>query len=278
MIRAVKIWLTSLSIFIYPFNSFTKTTSHPIPEDHETIRTLGMASVSYLNPDNIKILVWNIYKGQKENFKKDFLRLAQNKHVLVIQEAYATEDVEETITNNDKHFFQMAISFFAPPLKIATGVATGAVADACEVHFQRSRYREPIIKTPKMVLFTKYRLYGMEKELLVANIHGINFVPTIALSNQLRRAVKVIQKHSGPVIFAGDFNTWSRAKSNLLNRTINKLKMKPIKFRPDNRMMVFDFPLDHVLVRGMEVIESKVWGSIDGSDHKPMTAQLKVKL
>jgi len=46
--------------------------------------------------------------------------------------------------------------------------------------------------------------------------------------------------------------------------------MKEVTFANDGRMKAFGNTLDHVFVRDLKIIKSKVFNKIEGSDHKAM--------
>ncbi len=151
-----------------------------------------------------------------------------------------------------------------------TGVATISKYTAEEYFFQRSRYREPIIKTPKVVLLTKYRLENNE-QLLIANIHAVNFVTSIELTDQIRNVVKVIQEHTGPVIFAGDFNTWTRRKQRKMRAILKNIGMNEVSYKDgDHRLRFMGKILDYLWFRGLKLKSSIVYKEIQGSDHIQM--------
>ena len=74
--------------------------------------------------------------------------------------------------------WDFATAFVEKESESAAGVATGSIARPSKVEFRRAPVNEFITHTPKMTLITRYPLAGTRDgrhELLVANIHGINF-------------------------------------------------------------------------------------------------------
>ena len=63
---------------------------------------------------------------------------------------------------------------------------------------------------PKSALYARYRLSN-GSDLVTVNLHAINFtLGTKDFQNQIEQLENAVKKHKGPLIIAGDFNTWSR--------------------------------------------------------------------
>ncbi len=86
------------------------------------------------------------------------------------------------------------------------------------------RIGEPLIVVPKSAVISWFRVAGQREPLAVVNIHAINFALTLgAYQAQLAALADVLARHRGPVIFAGDFNTWTKARRAALSATATKL-------------------------------------------------------
>ena len=249
-----------------------------IPKDENVLKKYNVfqSRLNSLDPNKIDVLVWNIYKGKMETWKKDFNDLSDGMDILILQEAVAHSRVIDDVKRMPWMEFVFATSWYnSKYLNSETGVMTGSLAASIKNKWQRSHFLEPIIHTPKMTLFTEYRIKDTPKTLLVGNIHGINFVRAFKLKHMLEQAKKYIKNHQGPVIFAGDFNTWSKTKIGHMNKVLTDLGLKSVSFEKDLRTSVKGFYLDHVWTRGLKVLSSHV-PDVDGSDHKPMV--LKTQL
>ena len=245
-----------------------------IPRDDRVLSTYGSVSQqSELDPNEINLLVWNMYKGINNSWKEDFQNLAKDKDILILQEGVLSIPMRMVFYLHTHMQFFFATSFIEDWQP--TGVVTSATVYALDKKWQRSYYREPVIKTPKMTLFTKYGVQNSQQEVLVGNIHGVNFVKEYKLRHMLVEAAKEISKHSGPVIFGGDFNTWTKTKLATMNGIFKKLGMKAVKFTKDNRKRFRGNILDHVWVRGFKVLSSSV-PLTSGSDHNPMLVKLAI--
>ncbi len=272
--------LCFLSICLAPsINS--KPFDYEVPRNEEVLTRFGKSFNSGLNPKEIKFLVWNIYKGDKPTFKSWFTLLNQDRDITILQEMLLTPSLKLMMNLFLKDHI-MATSFINED-KVRTGVMTSSNVEAKEISFQVSNKHEPIVDTPKVALLTTYPIKKSDKELLVVNIHAINFVENKWFENQIKELFNSIDKHladnKGPVIFAGDFNTWNKNRYYMLDRFCRQRGFKEVRFVPDLRMTFNGNPLDHVLYSpDLELSESKVLGNVDGSDHKPMKVTFKYLL
>ncbi len=105
------------------------------------------------------------------------------------------------------------------------------------------------------------------------NVHGINSVRINAFKSQLDDLEKTLQDHTGPMILAGDFNTWKMKRLRLLMTMTGRLGLDTINFMPDYRKTMFGYPLDHIFFKGLRVRKYSVLRNIASSDHKPMFAE-----
>jgi endonuclease/exonuclease/phosphatase (EEP) superfamily protein YafD len=243
-----------------------------IPKDSDVLYRLNSTRKEQaIAPEKIKILVWNMYKGAKESWAPDFLKITKDVDILMLQEILTSPKMLKVIKEDSERSYFLATSFFDKRSGNArSGVATASKFAPTKVGWQRSKYREPLVRTPKMTGITRFDLRGTSKDLLTVNIHAINFVSTRKLEHMIHQGLKAIASHSGPAIFAGDFNTWSKKKLRMMRRLMKKYSMKEVSFANDGRMKTFGNTLDHVFVRDLKITKSKVYNDIEGSDHKAM--------
>jgi endonuclease/exonuclease/phosphatase (EEP) superfamily protein YafD len=126
-----------------------------------------------------------------------------------------------------------------------------------------------------MTLLTEYPIEGSQQTLLVANIHALNVVPVIDQAKQLWDVEKILKKHQGPIVFAGDFNTWSWGKVETMKRVMRRLGLTEVTFFPDLRRLLLGEIIDYIFIKDLEVIESQVFSVQMGSDHPAMTVRLR---
>ena len=226
-----------------------------------------------------RILVWNIKKGQEVGFANAFQQLSHGRDLILLQEFHLTDSVTGPILRDRTHNYVMATSFVYKADQTATGVATGSIASPIEVSAQVSSDREPFVKTPKVALFTEYRVRGHAQTLLMCNVHGLNRTQFLTFKNQLDRIGDVIRDHGGPVVFAGDFNTNSQEKLTYVEDLAAELGLEAVVFPDDTRTRTTlrRLPLDHIFVGRLSVQNAKVWNDIAGSDHKALSVDVTIE-
>jgi endonuclease/exonuclease/phosphatase (EEP) superfamily protein YafD len=243
-----------------------------VPSPEKVLTNIGETKKHELDPKSIKILIWNVYKGQRQNFENHFLDLARTKDILVIQEMYLDQRMLSLLQKLSDFYFVGATSFLDS--NIPTGVLTGSLGHLKDSKYLKSEFSEPITKTPKMSLLNSYAVRGFKKPLLIVNTHAINFVTMVEYEHQIQDLFIKITEYAGPVIFAGDFNTWSLGRMEILKKYIKQLKFNEVKFEKDERLKVLGNPLDHIFYsQGVKLIRAQVHGERDGSDHKAMDVE-----
>jgi len=135
---------------------------------------------------------------------------------------------------------------------------------------------EPWIRSPKATVITEYGLTDTDQTLLVVNIHAVNFTfGTRVFQEQIRQVQSVLHHHAGPILLSGDFNTWRRRRAEILDEMTDTVGLEGLNFGEDHRKRVFGQPLDHIYVRGLEVLEATT-RDVDSSDHNPMSVRLRL--
>lgn len=263
-------------IFLCIFERATFAKRYLVPKDENVIVRFNKGrEAPFLPREEIKILIWNIYKAGKKNWEKDFKELIKGVDILMLQEFITTPKVLNIISQDKDRTYFLATSFIDRGNNSSrTGVSIASSYQFKSLGWKRSYYREPIIRTPKMLEYAEFNLSGTDKRLLVVNIHAINFVSSRKLEHMVKNGIEIVSRHKGPVVFAGDFNTWSRKKQRMLFRLMKEKGLKNVKFLPDTRMKVFGKVLDFVFLRDLKLIRSKVHGNLKGSDHKAMEVHL----
>ncbi len=234
--------------------------------NEKTILTQG------LNPENIAFLNWNIYKGNGENWQRDLSGFAQSHDLMTIQEAMLDEELTALLERHDFNWVMNTAFHFNG---VAAGVMTVAGADA--VYSCGFMVEEPLIQIPKSTLVSYYTIEGSKKRLLVANIHGINFTFGVSVyRQQMERLYDAIKHHDGPMIVAGDFNSWSENRMSEVSELINKLSLSNIEYPVNNKTHVFGNAIDHVFYRQLELVSNKVL-QVSSSDHNPISVNFRLK-
>ncbi|MCY4425543.1 MAG: endonuclease/exonuclease/phosphatase family protein [Halieaceae bacterium] len=224
-----------------------------------------------LRGERIQVLSWNIQKNSGAQWREELRRLAHGADLVLLQEAILEAPWEAVLEGNYEAVFSPGYR----TAKYRSGVLTISAVSAAG-HCSLS-HREPLLGTPKATNISRYPILGQTRQLLVVNLHGVNFsLGGYNLSTQLNDSGSLVEKHRGPVIFAGDFNTWSEARMAKVKAVIKRLKLRPLTYTDDQRSRVFGQALDHIFVRGLRVIEAGA-ASSGASDHGPVHATLALE-
>ena len=189
-----------------------------------------------LDPAAISLLSWNSHKGSHGAFGADLKKLEQGIDLILLQEAEIGEKLKKGLQLSGRQW-NMAVAFELEDKEVGLlSASVVAPVSACA-----DRVSEPLLVLPKTILATTYPLNGMSEELLVVNVHMVNFTVTNeALRRQLAKLERVVKKHQGPVIVAGDFNTWSESRKTEVGRKMAQLGLQQVRFDPDNRSRFFE--------------------------------------
>lgn len=229
-------------------------------------------SRQFLDHDGqLNLAVWNIYKQQKTQWDAQLQQLLDNNQLVLLQEASLTKGLQHFLHDQQRHI-SMARAFSG--FDTVNGVMNLAGAPSIEVCAELAM--EPIIRLAKSALVATYPLSNGQ-ELMVVNVHSINFSWELtAYHQQLHVLAKAIAAHKGPVILAGDFNTWRKRRLDLLTAVTQKLGLHEAAITPDDRTRFFGHPLDHIYYRGLTLEWAKS-PATKASDHSPMLAQFSLK-
>lgn len=234
-------------------------------------RDRNSANTSELNPAGFSLLNWNVLKGSRDNWMHDFNRLSQVSDILILQEAQLHDEFHWGLEQSDMHWDLNTAFHYgdaATGVLIASSVKPGTV---CSL-----RSNEPLINIPKTALVTEYRIKGMDQKLMIANIHMINFtLSTSKYKQQIVRMLEILQHHEGPIIVAGDFNTWSAKRMAIVESAVAKLGLDAVEFDIDHRLTIFGNQVDHVYFRGLETIHANT-EHVESSDHNPMMVKFRL--
>lgn len=225
-----------------------------------------------LDPENIAVLNWNIYKGDAEGWQKDLSSFARTHDVMTIQEAYLDDELSGLLQTHD---FNWVMNTAFHLNGNAAGVMT--VANSNTIGSCGFQNNEPIIRVPKATLVSYYNIDGHDSKLLVANIHGINFTFGVtAYREQLDQLYDSIKHHGGPMVVAGDFNSWSDDRMVEVMQLLDKLSLSSLDYPVNNKTHVFGNAIDHVFYRQLQPVSKKVW-QVSSSDHNPISVTFRLE-
>lgn len=221
-----------------------------------------------LDANHIVVYSWNIYKQKLKNSIPELSYMLSKADIVLLQEARESETLMSMIESNA--FKAIHVVAFKDGY-YANGVMT--ISKIAPLSYIAQKYSEPWIRFPKSGLISTYPLSNGQN-LMVANFHAVNF--SLGLKDfirQLRTIFDILQKHSGPIVLGGDFNTWRKSRYLYIKRHIRELNLKEIDYPIDQRTKVMGKILDHIFIRGLQVKEAKTY-DISASDHNPIRLKL----
>jgi endonuclease/exonuclease/phosphatase (EEP) superfamily protein YafD len=279
LVTSIAIALSSGCAVFSPANERTTTAplanhGHAIASEIAVCHTILGRSQTIATPaldgNGIELLNWNIRKASHDDLLTDLERFATDKDLVLIQEAAIREGMLESL--NTDHFWSFAPGYRSGD--IDTGVMT--VSRSAPLAQCNLTSYEPWLGTPKATSVTLFALSGTEKTLLVINIHAVNLtLDRRAIQQQLDPIIEIVNAHDGPIIFAGDFNTWHPYRIKVLQETTKALELTALEFSEDHRTTTFGHQLDHIYIRGLQV-EYATSSIAPSSDHNPMSIRLRL--
>ena len=260
-----------VAIILVGIASIAWAQRYELPAHENIVIHINAPRTGQLESGRINILVWNMQKGLSDNWANDYKRLSDDKDVLFLQEVLLDKNMGAVLDKHDEYYYQVAASFMDSwDDHVATGVATASRVQPVSFNYLRSSQREPVIATPKMAMIAEYSLTGTDQTLLTANIHALNFVSAEKHQHMLGELETLLKDHAGPMIVAGDFNTWTEEKTRSMMQMTERLGLHEVSFTPDDRTRAFGNVLDWVFVKGLSVDSARIHGNISSSDHKPI--------
>ena len=219
----------------------------------------------------LDVLSWNIQKASNEGWAEDLAAIAGGVQLAFIQEASLQAQIPRAIPTPLIQAFAAGYT----TREQSTGVMTLSASNP-SLHCNLTAW-EPLLGTPKATSVTEYPLQDREDRLLAINLHAVNF--TLGLENfqqQFSALGDLLRRHHGPVILAGDLNTWSDRRQALVDRFMQQHGLGAVTFEPDLRTTAFGRALDHIYVRGLQATFARVI-PVSSSDHNPLRVRLAVQ-
>jgi endonuclease/exonuclease/phosphatase (EEP) superfamily protein YafD len=219
----------------------------------------------------LEVLSWNIQKASNAGWAKDLAGLSEGIDLAFIQEAAREAHIPQSIPLDLYPSFAAGYTTATQETGVLT-LSAGTPSIHCE--FQAW---EPWLGTPKATSVTKYPLQDREDRLLAINLHAINFdLGLETFVSQFEAIREVLATHEGPIIVAGDLNTWSYGRQSLVDDFMLEHGLASVSFDPDLRTRAFGRALDHIYVRGLKANEARVV-PVTSSDHNPLRVRLDIE-
>ena len=235
----------------------------------KNIYTLWNPGINALD-STFRLCVWNIHKCLSKKLRSDIEKMFQEFDIVILQEAIFSEkwnQVWENFQNFRWDFFRSFSLFWGKE----TWVLTGSKYRQKVLGILPTVDREPILWTPKASGISLYEINGKSEELLVVNTHAMNFNFGKPFLRQIESVFESIKSHEWPLIWAGDFNTWSKKRLRMLENIARELWLDWIIPENDQRFL----KLDHILYRWVRPRYAEIWVAIKTSDHYPIFAEFE---
>ena len=273
-IRLLSVVLLACFSLFFIYNTILPVYGHVASNnnscDAKTEMSTRNVSDERLDPNEISFLNWNIYKGQGEDWQQDLTQFAQNHQLMTIQEALLDDTLTELLHSHDVNWTMHRAFYLKDVSAGVINVASTEALQSCGF-----RVNEPLIRVPKSALVSYYAIEGSEEKLLVANIHSVNFSLGLrSYRKQLTMLYDALADHKGPMIVAGDFNSWSKSRLQEVNDLVVKLSLSKLEHGMTGKTEVFGNAIDHVFYRQLEVLSNEVL-RVTSSDHNPISVSFK---
>ena len=222
-------------------------------------------------PDAFGILSWNVNKRSgireyRERFR--LLRRQWDLHLLMLQEARIRRGAPFLLEG----FHYSASPNLYAPSSIRYGVLTASTVGSLRSVARLSEGRELGCTSRKPYLLDLIPLCR-GTTLLCLNLHAINFRGTAQYARELRRIDTLLDSHRGPMIVAGDFNSWNPSRLRKLDSFRRRHALEAVPFDPEAVKSFAGHPLDFILYRGLHLREFDVDACPGYSDHPPLLAR-----
>ena len=219
-------------------------------------------------PIEFSIADWNIYKQEDDNWRRELTTIIEQNDLIVLQEAKLSFLLHQLMQQHELSWTQVeAFSVYNQSMGVLTASRVAPIS-VC-----KQTIVEPWLRFPKSSLVSYYPWAGSDEPLLVANMHMINFTLGVdEFNQQLEGVIAVIRQHDGPVIMAGDFNTWTNKRLNQLQTMTASVELQQLVYQNDVRKTAFGYPLDDLYFRGLQQLSASSYET-DASDHNPIVAR-----
>lgn len=239
---------------------------------HKPIWLSGEAEHGHWGEWPLRLTVWNIFKGSGgEHFYNDLRLLCFQSDLVLLQEALLSQRSMKELS--PEGFLGVHGASYERADRLRDGVMTLArMKHDCDPLRIICKYPEPILRTPKAALVTQYKLSGSAHPLIVVNLHATLIRTIRRAEEELEHLIERLPFHQGPLIFAGDFNTFTPRYFLAVAKKLEKLGLHYVSIPNDPRR-----PMDHLdqlFVRDIKVHSIHVDTRIRSSDHFPIRATI----
>lgn len=234
--------------------------------------------------EDLQVVSWNIHKALDAGLPDELRRLVDERapHVIALQEARPDLPLPAGMAGHHAASFRRGL--LGPEEGVMT-LARCAVRSARRV---RSSERELRLLTPKAALISLLPLSD-GRELCLVNVHGLNFDPSgRQLARQLDELRALVEHLPGPLVVAGDFNTWNDRRMGAVRDLAQALDLQevapdfpggtkgrmPLRRARESLGLDPRLHLDRLFVRGLIPVHAAWMESYRCSDHVPLISHL----
>ncbi|HET9763388.1 MAG TPA: endonuclease/exonuclease/phosphatase family protein [Casimicrobiaceae bacterium] len=223
-----------------------------------------------LDPDALRVVSWNIHKQADRGWQRDLQWMSRGHDLVLLQESVLDPQLRELIAGAGLRWV-MASSFLhgGSDIGVLTAARMAPIANCTQ------RVVEPLLRIPKSAVISWFALRDRSETLAVVNVHAINFSLSLgAYRAQFAAIGDALADHQGPMIVAGDLNTWTDERAKAVADLARRLKLTEVTFAVDRRSAFFGHELDHIYMRGLVLVDSSTT-AVSSSDHNPVAATLR---
>lgn len=223
-------------------------------------------------PSELNIAVWNIFKGNfKKKLRPELARIMEKNDLLLLQEVVCAGDVMD-VSPSRRHSFVQSICYRRQSGEPESLITCSTAAPQGVPFRVQSLSKEPIVATPKSSLITQFRITNSDELLTVVNVHFLLIKSRKTYLAELENITTRLRDFRGPMVVAGDFNTYLPRDFKRMDAAFKKLGLKALELsRPKLQLQ-----LDHVYTRGFACIQKTVAAGLQASDHHPILLRLEL--
>lgn len=208
------------------------------------------------------LAVYNIFKCQLP-FSRQYLGKLEEEHDFVLLQEWVS-----SIAHKESSFLISNATFTLPLKRRETGTATISKHPPVAHTLAFSLGRELGFLTRKSLIISTHDVKG--RRITLFNCHALNFVPTGVWKKTMKVWLARLPE-KGPVILAGDFNTWAPARYAYLHDELQKKGFSYANYE-DNIIM----RLDHVWYRDVHNVSCSAHTGVHTSDHYPLIVEFSL--
>lgn len=267
---------------------------HQVPKDEKDAGLISISKTAQQQvvnvTDTFNVLVWNVQKMTYKavNYKEvsgnqyhhlkgifdNYLNVL-NVDFCLLQEVQLNNNEGDNFLLNTNYSFIHSSNYYIPDdsARLGTTILTNKKIDSVQIEQSNVRafYNTGMSKSATYA----WMPLNNDSNLLVVSIHAINIVNNNTFEKHINQVYETIKTHQGPILFAGDFNTWNKTRYKRLKALFSPLDLhitESYKYVGGKRLQWGKHPLDQILTRGITIIDTIFVGELDApADHAPLT-------